>query len=115
MAEATPVNVVAFEPYNGGQGAQISVSSVSASVAIPGLAGGQQDDRSRVVVSNGGSVSAFIHFGPSGVTAGTSSLEILPGTKETLKPPYIGPNAIYLAAVTASGSTTINVCAGLGT
>jgi len=115
MAEATPINVTAFEPFNGGQGAQISATTTSSSAAIPGLSGGQQGDNSRVVVSNGGSVSAFVRFGPSTVAATVSGLEILPGTKETLKPPNIGTNAVYLAAITVSGSTTINVCAGYGT
>lgn len=117
MTESTPVNIVAFMPIAGGSGVRLSVTTASTTVALPGLAGGQQGTATRVMVSNGGSVSAFIKFGGSTITANTSGYEILPGTKELLSPPYngIGGGPIYIAAVTASGSTSINACVGEGT
>lgn len=118
MSEAAPINLQAFTPHNGGVGARISVTSVSSRVVIPGLAGGQGREASRVMVSNGGAYSAFVAFGDSNVSASTNSYEILPFTKEVLSPPYNGPGGgtLYLAAITSgSDTTTINVCAGVGT
>lgn len=115
MSEATPVNVQAFEPNNGGGGARLAPTGTTSRVAIPGLEGGQQGDRSRVVISNGGAYSVFICMGGPTVVATTSSYEILPGTKELLKPPNIGPNPVYMAAITAGDTGVVNVCAGSGT
>jgi hypothetical protein len=115
MADPASVNIQAFTPNGGGQGARLAATSVSSRALIPGLAGGQQGAKSRLVVSNSGFVSAYVTIGGSDVVATTASLEILPGTKELLSPPFVGTKAMYLAAVTASGSTTVNVCAGEGT
>lgn len=117
MSESTPINLQAFRPY-GWAGVRLSVTSVSSSGLIPGLAGGQQREHSRIMVSNGGAYSAFVAIGFSNVAASTSSYEILPGTKELLTPPYNGPGgaSLYIAAATATGeTTTINACAGEGT
>jgi hypothetical protein len=99
-----------FKPYNGGDGARLTVTNASASVQIPGLGTGTGPDR--VVVSNSGGVSAYIRFGASDVAATLASLEILPGTEKTLSPSYCLPGGVWLAAITVSGSTTVNVCAG---
>lgn len=117
MSEPTPINLTAFTPHGGGRGARLSVTSATSSVLIPGLAGGQVGPFSRVVVSNSGLVSAYVVIGVSGIQASTANYEILPLTKEVLTPPDsgVGGGSLYLAAVTASGSTTINVCAGTGT
>lgn len=115
MSEATPINVRAFAPFNGGQGVRLAVTTVTTRSGIPGLSGGQQTADSRVVVSNSGFVSAYVQIGGPTVAATTASLEILPGTKELLSPPFVGPNGLFVAAITASGSTAVNVCAGEGT
>ncbi len=117
MSEATPINLTAFAPEGGGQGVRLTVTTASTSSAIPGLAGGRRNEQSRVVVSNSGLVSAYVLIGRSGVQASTSSYEILPLTKEVLTPPYDGPasGGLFIAAITASGTTTINACAGTGT
>ena len=115
MSESTPVNVQAFEPFLGGGGARLSATTSSASVQIPGLEGGRQDDKSRVVISNSGSTPVYVRMGNSAVAATTASYEIMPGTKELLKPPNIGNQPVYLAAIMATGTGAVNVCAGVGT
>ena len=110
------VNLLSFSPYYGGSGRQITATSVSARVAIPGIAGGGDDIQSkRIVVSNGGSVSAYVRMGDQNIEATVESYHILPGTKEVLTPPYPGTGTTYIAAITASSSTTINICSGTGT
>lgn len=116
MSEAASVNVQAFNPFAGGAGARLAVTTSPSGAAIPGLEGGREDnDRRRVLVSNGGLVSAFVRMGQANVVANTASLEILPGCAYLLTPPDAGPNAVWIFALTASGSTTINACAGFGT
>jgi len=116
MSESVIQNLQAFTPYAGGAGARISVTGTTGSAPIPGLEGGMTDPRSRVVVSNSGSSSAYVRFGKSGVVATNASYEILAGTKEVLTPPFVGPAPMYVAAICAgSTTTTINVCAGIGT
>ena len=116
MSESVIQNLQAFTPYAGGSGLRISVTGTTARSAIPGFEGGQDTAARRVVVSNSGSSSAYIRFGDSAVVATSSSYEILAGTKEVLTPPFIGPAPMYVAAICAgSTTTTINVCAGIGT
>ncbi len=115
MSEASLLNLVSFAPYGGGQGARLTATNSSGRVAIPGLEGGQQGDNSRVMVCNEGAVSVKIRLGGSSVAAGTASYAILPGTKEVLRPPNIGTQPVYLAAITESGEAIVTVCAGEGT
>lgn len=115
MSESTPINVQAFLPYAGGVGKRMSVDSTSAAIAIPGLAGGAQNAKSRVVVSNGGQSSAFVRMGDSSVVSTTDCMEILPGFAYLLSPPLTNPGGVYLAAVTeGSNATKISVLAGEG-
>lgn len=83
MSEPIIINAQAFQPFNGGRGKRLTVTTSSATAAIPG---GQQDGTDRVLVTNGGSVSAFVCLGPSTV-----------------------------AAITEAGSTKIQATAGRGT
>lgn len=115
MSESTPVNVQAFEPYGGGNGARIAASSTTTRVAIPGLEGGQQGDNSRVLITNPNAFSAFIRLGTSVVEATLSSLEILAGTQVLLRPPFNGPAPAYMAVILESGTGSISVCSGAGT
>lgn len=115
MADSTPINVQAFEPYNGGQGARLSATSTSDRVAIPGLEGGSQNDKSRVLITNRNSFSISIRMGGSTVDATLSSLEILAGTQVLLKPPTAGTQPLYMAGITESLTGYITVCAGTGT
>lgn len=117
MSESTPINVQAFQPNAGGVGKRLSVTSVSASVAIPGLAGGGAVANSRVLIGNDGLYTAFVRLGDATVAATTDCHMIQPGDTHLLTPPFTGPGALYLAAITEeSGTTTkINVISGLGT
>lgn len=115
MAESTPVNIQAFRPFDGGVGKRTLAEGTSANVAIPGLAGGQQNDRSRVVVSNGGLFSAFVRMGDASVVATTDCMEILAGYAYMLTPPFVGPGGVYLAVITEGSDTTkISVISGEG-
>jgi hypothetical protein len=90
--------------FNVSGNAALAASNVSANVALPT---GDQT----ILVTNAGSVDAFLKMGAtSGVTASTSGLYLGAGSQMTLA---VGPNT-YLAGVTASGSTTINIAQGVG-
>lgn len=115
MSEDLTINLSAFEPNNGGAGARLTAGIVATTALIPGLEGGVQDPKSRVVISNGGNRPAYVRMGVQGVVATLASLEIHPGPGQLLKPPYVGPNAVWISVITASGETTINVCSGKGT
>lgn len=115
MSESTPINVQAFQPFDGGMGKRLSVDDATNSAAIPGT---QTDERSRlrVLVTNGGQVSAFVRMGQQGVTATLDCLEVLPGCAYLLTPPSTNPSGVWLAAICdEGGETTIQVTAGQGT
>lgn len=116
-ADSTPINIQAFQPYGGGEGRRLALnSSTSSSVAIPGLGGGcRQEDNFRVLVTNSGSVPAYVRMGGSGVGASTGGIEILPGDYYLLTPPFVGAQAVWIAGITETGTTKINACAGVGT
>lgn len=115
MTDSTPVNLQAFAPYNGGVGARLALTTTTGRVAIPGLEGGSDPKgKRRVVVSNGGSVSAFVRVGNSSVVATTGSLEVMPGCYVTITPPHLGTSPVYLAGITESGTTKINGISGEG-
>ena len=117
MSEPVVVNLEAFRPYNGGQGVRLAVTSTTASALIPGLAGGEPNDRRRVLIVNSSLYSsAFVRLGQSGVRADTGSLEVMARSSMTLTPQYTGPGAVYIAAICNAGeSTNLNICAGQGT
>lgn len=114
MSDPMQLNIQAFQPFDGGAGKRLSVTTSTGSVAIPGT---QTDDRGRlrVLVTNGGSVSAFVRMGQSGVTASLDCLEVLPGCAYLLTPPQTNPSGVYLAAITEVGATNVQVTAGQGT
>jgi hypothetical protein len=112
MADPIIFNVQAFQPFSGGRGKRLTVTTSSATGAIPG---GQQDAIDRVLVTNGGNVSAFVCLGPSTVAATLDCQEIMPGTQVLLGTPFPAPSGLYIAAITESGSTKVQATAGRGT
>ncbi len=98
-----------FKPY---QSTSLSVTNSTASVVIPQ----NVDTQKHVRIVNNGSVSAYIKFGLTGVTAATTDMQILPGTVELFyvdtNPAADTVNENYIAAITASGTTTLNITAG---
>ncbi len=115
MAEAAIFSVQAFQPYNGGEGARMSVTPTNSRILIPGMQGGAAQPNMRVLVTNGGLYPALVRLGGATVSAATGNLEILPGCAYLLTPPNVEPQNLYLAAISTSGVTTISACAGVGT
>ncbi len=117
MSEPTPINLQAFQPFGGGQGKRLTVTTTSASVAIPGFGGGEGDVQSRrVFISNGSGFSIFVLMGQSGVVATTDCIEVLPGCGYLLTPPFVGSAGVWLAAIMEDvGTAKISVCGGIGT
>lgn len=111
MAEITPFDPFAFAPFDGGGGVRLSCTTSTANAAIPGT---QASENTRVLVTNGGSVSAFVRLGGSGVVATLNSMEILPGTCQPFTVPFTSPNGLYVAGITEAGTTKIQVTAGRG-
>ncbi len=85
-----------------GNTAQLSVSTSSASVALPPGA--------TVMVYNTGSQPAFVAFGGNAVIATTAFDEIPAGGAL----PFAPGSATYIAAITASGATSLNISGGSG-
>jgi hypothetical protein len=112
MAEATLVDPFSFVPFEGGNGKRLSCSDVSARVAIPGTQG--QGALNRILVTNGGAVSAFIRMGQSNVVATLDSMEILPGTTQTFTVPQVAPSGLFVAGITESGATNLSIVSGGG-
>lgn len=112
MADPIIFNVQAFQPYGGGLGKRLTAETSSATGAIPG---GQQDGIDRVLISNGGVVSAFVRLGDGNVAATLDCQEILPGTQVLLTIPAPAPSGLYIAVITEISSTKIQATAGRGT
>jgi hypothetical protein len=71
----------------------------------------QLDPNSNAVrVVNDGTATAFIQFGDANVVATTAKMPIRPGASET----FTKGSAGYVAAICASGSTTLYVTCGEG-
>jgi hypothetical protein len=85
-----------------GNTAQLSVSPTSASVALPPGA--------TVMVYNTGAQPAFVAFGGNAVIATTAFDEIPAGGAL----PFTPGSATYIAAITASGATSLNISGGSG-
>lgn len=115
MSEATPVNVTAFQPLDGGNGKRLSVSTTSARVAIPGTQAVAAPDRLRILVTNSNGFTVSIRLGLDDVIATTDCQEILPGTQVLFTPPVVAPDSVWIAAICESGSGHIQVTAGYGT
>lgn len=116
MSESTPINVQAFQPFNGGGGALLSVSSVSSSVLVPGSEALTDPAKARLLISGDDGVTVCIRMGQQGVVATLASLRIRAGTDVLLMPPFIGQGGVWVAGICASGLTaTIQITAGQGT
>jgi hypothetical protein len=81
---------------------QLSVSATSARVALP--------TGSTIVVYNTGSVAAYVTLGGSTVTATTGNDVIQPSSWSAFT---VGTNT-YLAAITSSSTTALNISGGTG-
>lgn len=91
-----------FTP-NGNYTSPLSVSTSSANIALP--------SGDTIAVSNNGNITAFINLGTSsGVVATTASIAVQPGATVGIT---VGANT-YLAAITATGTTTLNISGGTG-
>src|SRR5690242_7229185 len=101
--------MIAFRPSPTGT-VQISASTSSSNVKLAGSV-------EQVYVQNSGSADAFVEFGdssvtatvPSGATAG--SMRVKAGQTTVLTPKV---NATHAAAITSSGTTTIELSSGAG-
>lgn len=89
-------------PFAPTTSASLSVSNVSANVALP--------SGTTTNLCNTGATTAYYKFGASGVTAATTDNPIQGGLCIALAP---GSNT-YIAGITASGSTTFTVTGGAG-
>lgn len=115
MSESTPINVQAFQPFEGGRGKRLTATDTTTSGAIPGTQAVEAATL-RILVTNGGLVSVFIRMGQSDVVATLDSLEILAGTQVLLTPPFADPQNLWFAAICDSNATTnVSACAGKGT
>jgi hypothetical protein len=98
----------AFEPTGG---VSLACTTASARMALSGH--GPQ-----VVVTNYGSVVAFVAFGVGDVEATTSSKAVLPGTEIALTIPHTNTNqtnpATHVAGITATSTTTLQISQGYG-
>lgn len=112
MSDATTIDPFSFEPFEGGLGKRLTCTTVSAAVAIPGTQGSNAGNR--ILVTNGGEVSAFIRMGQGSVVATLDCTEILPGTTQTFTIPGVAPSLLYVAGITETGTTKISVVAGKG-
>jgi hypothetical protein len=115
MSEATPVNVTAFQPFEGGNGKRLAVSTTSTRVAIPGTQAVATPDRLRILVSNNNSFAVSILMGQDSVTATLDNQQVLPGTQVLFTPPVVAPDAVWIAVICESGTGYIQVTAGYGT
>lgn len=115
MSEATPINVTAFQPLQGGNGKRITVSTTTASAQIPGTQAVASPDRLRIVVSNSNTFPVSIRMGQDDVVATLDCQEILAGTQVLFTPPVVAPDAVWIAVICETGSGHIQVTAGYGT
>jgi hypothetical protein len=104
MAEAEVFDSKSFQPFDGGRGARLSVTSSSSRVEVPGTQPGQFR---KVLVQNRGAYPAYIKIGQSDVVATTSSMLVFPGVPYVLTVPSgLLTNGMYVAGITDSGETT---------
>lgn len=115
MSEATPINVTAFQPFQGGTGKRLAVTTSSARASIPGTQAVSSPDRLRILVTNSNNFPVSILMGQDTVTATLDCQEILAGTQVLLTPPVVAPDGVWLAAICEVGTGHIQVCAGYGT
>lgn len=98
----------AFRPYDR-ETATVSVTTTTGRTA---LGTNFTENRSRhSMLSNDGSETVFVRFGDSTVEATTADVPLLAGTVQVFSPPA---DATHIAAITASGTSTLYVTAGEG-
>lgn len=88
-----------------GAAVELAVTTSSASVALPvGV--------TSLRIANAGAVGAFVRFGVAGVTAATATgMYVPPNTVEAFE----ADRALtHIAAITASGTTTLNIVGSIG-
>lgn len=112
MPEAEVTDIKSFQPFDGGRGVRLSVTSSSSRAVVQGAG----DGNAKLLIQNDGAYTAFIRFGQSDVVAGLSDMPILPGVPYLITQPYPGNSPLYVAAITATSGTTtgVNVNAGIG-
>jgi hypothetical protein len=82
---------------------QLPVTNSSARVLLGDTSGNFEN----IIVTNFGSVTAYVAIGTSSITATTSSTPVPPGL--TIQIPQVATTNTDLAAITASGTTTLNI------
>ena len=105
-----------FQPYNGGQGVSLACIGTTGRVALVGEFGAAADDKVNIaVIVNPGTVAAFVRFGDVTVVATTASMAVPAGSAVTCTIPGASDEAtVYLAGITESGSTTLQITTGFG-
>lgn len=101
IAGSFSATISGFAP-NGNAGTPIAVTGTTSATVLPA---GEV-----VVFSNVGSVTAFLKLGDSGVSVDNTGLPIFASGQFALT---VGVNT-YAAAITSSGTTTINMTGGAG-
>ena len=98
-----------FNAYNGGQGASITASTSSSSVALVGAS----ESAPYACICNQGAGWASIQFGSSTITATTSSMSIPPGSRIFLNIAVLGQVfPTHMAAITSSGTAFLQITMG---
>lgn len=115
MSEASPINITAFQPFEGGRGKRLSATTTSTRGVIPGTQAVSNPDRLRVLVTNPNNFTVSILMGQSDVVATLDCQEVLPGTQPIFTPPTVAPDAVWIAVICEGGSGHIQVTAGYGT
>ena len=113
MAESISIDAFSFDPFEGGRGKLLACTTSSASTVIPGTQA-QPSPPIRILVTNVGSVVAYMRMGQSGVVATTDCLAILPGVTVSFTVPPVAPTSLYVAGITEAGSTKLQITAGRG-
>lgn len=115
MSEATPINVQAFQPFQGGTGIRINVSTISARAQVPGTQAVSNPERLRILITNPNTFSVSVLMGQNDAVATLNCLELMSGTQALFTPPTVAPDAVWVAVICESGSGHIQVTAGYGT
>lgn len=103
-----------FSPYNGGQGVSLACTTSTGRVLLVGDYGALEDVSVAVIV-NTGSNWAFVQFGDVTVTATTGSMGVPPGGALTVTIPGAQNGvAMYLAGITSTSTTTLQITTGFG-
>lgn len=109
-------NLQAFQPYNGGEGLLIPVTtSASAAVLIPGTLIVPDPTLLRILICGDPDTTVSIRFGNADVEATLASTRILRDTQPLLTPPALGGDGIWISAICEEGTATIQVTSGTGT